>query len=37
MLHRVIIDVETGAMVRFKMAPDYHRAMLGDDFTRDAT
>ncbi len=33
MLHRVTIDVETAAMVRFKMGPDYHRAMLGDDFS----
>jgi dipeptidyl-peptidase-4 len=32
MLHRVVIDAETGAMVRFKMGPDFHRAMLGDDF-----
>jgi hypothetical protein len=31
LLHRVVIDAETGAMVRFKMGPDYHRAMLGDD------
>lgn len=33
MLHRVVIDVTTGSMVRFKMGPDYHRAMLGDDFS----
>ena len=33
MLHRVVIDVEAGSMVRFKMGPDYHRAMLGDDFS----
>jgi dipeptidyl aminopeptidase/acylaminoacyl peptidase len=33
MLHRVVIDIETGAMVRFKMGPDFHRAMLGDDFS----
>ncbi len=31
MLHRVAIDVESAAVVRFRMAPDYHRAMLGDD------
>lgn len=31
MLHRVVIDATTGATVRFKMAPDFHRAMLGDD------
>jgi dipeptidyl-peptidase-4 len=33
MLHRVVIDAETGTTVRFKMDPDYHRAMLGDDFS----
>ena len=33
MLHRVVIDVEGGSMVRFKMGADYHRAMLGDDFS----
>ncbi len=33
MLHRVVIDIESGAMVRFKMGPDFHRAMLGDDFS----
>ena len=35
MLHRVVIDTDTGAVVRFKMPPDYHRAMLGDDFDVD--
>jgi dipeptidyl-peptidase-4 len=35
MLHRVVIDTDSGAVVRFKMAPDYHRAMLGDDFDVD--
>ena len=35
MLHRVIIDADTGATVRFKMDPDYHRATLGDDFSLD--
>jgi len=33
MLHRVIIDAATGATVRFKMDPDYHRATLGDNFS----
>ena len=33
MLHRVVIDTDTAAVVRFKMPPDYHRAMLGDDFS----
>ncbi len=35
MLHRVVIDTDTGAVVRFQMAPDFHRAMLGDDFDVD--
>ncbi|MGE0816075.1 MAG: DPP IV N-terminal domain-containing protein [Vicinamibacterales bacterium] len=35
MLHRVVIDTDSGAVVRFKMAPDFHRAMLGDDFDTD--
>jgi dipeptidyl aminopeptidase/acylaminoacyl peptidase len=35
MLHRVIIDADTGATVRFRMDPDYHRATLGDDFSLD--
>ena len=30
-LHRVVIDVTTGAMVRFKMPPDLHRSSLCDD------
>ncbi|MEO8358382.1 MAG: DPP IV N-terminal domain-containing protein, partial [Vicinamibacteria bacterium] len=33
MLSRVVIDTDTGATVRFKMEPDFHRAMLGDDFS----
>lgn len=35
MLHRVVVDTDTGSVVRFKMAPDYHRAMNGDDFDTD--
>ena len=36
MLYRVVIDTDTGVTTRFHMAPDYHRAMLGDDVsTRD--
>ncbi len=31
MVHRVVIDVDTKAIVRLKMAPDFHRATLGDD------
>jgi len=33
MLHRVVIDVESGATTRFQMEPDYHRATLGDNFS----
>ena len=33
MLHRVIIEADTGRVVRFQMPPDYHRAMLGDNFS----
>jgi dipeptidyl aminopeptidase/acylaminoacyl peptidase len=33
MLHRVIIDADSGRVVRFQMPPDYHRATLGDDFS----
>ncbi|HEX7794161.1 MAG TPA: DPP IV N-terminal domain-containing protein [Vicinamibacterales bacterium] len=30
-LHRVVIDAETGATLRFKMQPDLHRSSLCDD------
>ncbi|MEQ1764002.1 MAG: DPP IV N-terminal domain-containing protein [Pyrinomonadaceae bacterium] len=30
-IHRVVIDVETGTTVRFKMEPDDHRGTLSDD------
>ncbi len=33
MVHRVIIDVPSGKMVRLKMAPDFHRATLGDNLS----
>jgi len=33
MLHRIVIDVESGGITRFQMAPDYHRATLGDNFS----
>jgi dipeptidyl-peptidase 4 len=33
MMHRVVIEVDTGRVVRFQMPPDYHRAMLGDTFS----
>jgi dipeptidyl-peptidase-4 len=33
MMHRVIIDADSGKVVRFQMPPDYHRAMLGDNFS----
>jgi len=32
-LHRVVIEVETGKMVRFKMGPDEHRGTLSDDIS----
>lgn len=35
MIHRVVIDVPTKTMVRLKMSPDFHRAMLGDDISMD--
>ncbi len=31
MLHRVIIDLDAGRVVRLQMPPDYHRATLGDN------
>ena len=31
MVQRVVIDVDAHAVVRLKMAPDFHRATLGDD------
>jgi dipeptidyl aminopeptidase/acylaminoacyl peptidase len=33
MLHRVIIDIDAGRIIRFQMPPDYHRATLGDNFS----
>ncbi len=33
MLHRVIIDADSGRIVRLQMPPDFHRATLGDDFS----
>jgi dipeptidyl aminopeptidase/acylaminoacyl peptidase len=33
MIHRVIIDVDAGKVVRLQMPPDFHRAMLGDDLS----
>jgi dipeptidyl aminopeptidase/acylaminoacyl peptidase len=33
MLHRVIIEADTGRVIRFQMPPDYHRATLGDNFS----
>ncbi len=33
MLHRVIIDADSGHTVRLQMQPDYHRATLGDNFS----
>ena len=31
MLHRVIVDADSGRVVRLQMPPDFHRATLGDD------
>lgn len=33
MVHRVVIDVEQKTVVRLKMAPDFHRATLGDNLS----
>ena len=33
MLHRVVIEVDTGRTVRLQMEPDFHRATLGDDIS----
>ena len=34
-LHRVIIDTESGRVVRLQTPPDFHRATLGDDVSLD--
>jgi dipeptidyl-peptidase-4 len=33
MLHRVVIDTDTGKVTRLQMEPDFHRATLGDDIS----
>lgn len=33
MLHRVIIDVDAGKVVRLQLPPEYHRATLGDNIS----
>ncbi len=33
MVQRVVIDVDSRSIVRLKMAPDFHRATLGDDIS----
>jgi len=33
MVHRVVIDAETGRVTRLQMPPDFHRATLGDDLS----
>ena len=33
MLHRVVIDTDSGAITRLRMDPDFHRATLGDDIS----
>ncbi len=35
MLRRVIIDVDAGRVVPLDLAPEYHRATLGDDLSMD--
>lgn len=35
MLRRVIIDVETGEMTPLDLAPEFHRATMGDDISMD--
>src|SRR5262249_16927055 len=34
MIHRVIIDADSGKIVRFQMPPDQHRSTLCDDLQR---
>lgn len=36
-IHRIIVDVETGTMVRFKMPPDDRRGTLCDDIACDGS
>jgi dipeptidyl aminopeptidase/acylaminoacyl peptidase len=33
MLHRVVIDADTGEITRLQMKPDFHRATLGDNIS----
>jgi dipeptidyl-peptidase-4 len=33
MLHRVVIDTDSGTITRLQMEPDFHRATLGDDIS----
>jgi len=33
MLHRVVIDANTGSITRLQMQPDFHRATLGDNIS----
>ncbi|HVT41233.1 MAG TPA: DPP IV N-terminal domain-containing protein [Gemmatimonadaceae bacterium] len=33
MLHRVIIDVDSGSVLRLQLPPEYHRATLGDNIS----
>ena len=33
MVYRVVIEVESGKMIRLKMGPDFHRATLGDNLS----
>ena len=36
-IHRIVLDVESGKMIRFKMAPDDRRGTLCDDIACDGT
>lgn len=37
MIERVVINVDNGKMVRFKMSPDFHRGTLSDDISSSGT
>jgi dipeptidyl peptidase IV (DPP IV)-like protein len=36
MVHRVVIDVDSGRVTRLKMPPDFHRGTLGDNLSMKA-
>ena len=37
MLHRVVVNVETGKLTRLQMQPDFHRGTLSDDVASSGT